>query len=822
MLIDILFQEFNTYFDRDTDHDTILWFDPKREWEPLLPYLEPRLPLLVYEDSLLHLRYQLVNRTPGETYVVYLPFETLLPTRRGEAEYLRPLLYTAKVFDASIEEVLRDQGVELPDTRKTLREIRPHLSALAAASVDKGRAFWQGLTNLETVLTRLLPDFEDHLLRLLAYPTQTQRELERNGKATSFWNLVEGQFGVQPPKQASLAAWANRFTATLCLVDAYLATGKPEDFPFKQALPKPVHWEHCRSFLRTWQRDEMFNDAFARRARAIDEDYRLVAWVTSLPQPPETTALRNVAQAVWTRMEEHLASLSDKAAVLAFCRAKRETFRQRARGFWSREGTVAGWRALDRMADVVVNADDTQAGLSVLTTVPALVEHYLEHGWQIDRAYRDFRATLDQGLGQMDVALKWTQRIYRDYLDTLTSRGTELLMEDSTWPPEGMSLGAEALWSSMSFHSGGRRALIMVDALRYEMGHALMERLQPGPQVTLDAAVSTLPSVTQVGMAALLPRWAEFEVEYPRKRWQIHAPGFSGNLAEKQQRLAWLEQTLEHVAVFDLETWLRTAPSEIDDDVEWIIIASTEIDAVGEHAGSAAWRTGDVLLGRLEQAVRRLLAVDCRDIHVFSDHGFLLREDVRESEKVNVEVPADEVLKRSERYLLLRSVDAPPTDLPRMSVSGSNTLEVWFPRGTGCFKTPGPYDFMHGGPSLQEVITPHLTVRQSVEEHPVHVALELVAGPEIRNAIFKVRLLPEKVDLLSRPRRVTLDIALEGERISRTWEAVIHREPVETSLRLSSGTGVEMGDTISVRLWDTDTNELLGQQSAVVQVDLDW
>lgn len=136
--------------------------------------------------------------------------------------------------------------------------------------------------------------------------------------------------------------------------------------------------------------------------------------------------------------------------------------------------------------------------------------------------------------------------------------------------------------------------------------------------------------------------------------------------------------------------------------------------------------------------------------------------------------------------------------------------------------TPGAYDFMQGGPALQEVITPHLTIRQSVEEHPVTVALEIVAGPEIRNAIFKVRLLPKHVDLLSRPRRVKIDIAREDKRISRTWEAVVHREPVEKSLRLSSGAGVGMGDTISVRLWDADTGELLGQRSAVVHVDLDW
>jgi hypothetical protein len=229
-----------------------------------------------------------------------------------------------------------------------------------------------------------------------------------------------------------------------------------------------------------------------------------------------------------------------------------------------------------------------------------------------------------------------------------------------------------------------------------------------------------------------------------------------------------------------------------------------------------------VLLQRLEQAVRRLLALDCAEIHVVSDHGFLLREELRESEKVTVDVPPDQLLKRSQRYLLLRDPDPSAIDLPTLPVAGSDDLIAVFPRGIGCFFTPGAYDYMHGGISLQEVITAHVTVRQSVAERPVSVDLELVGGAEIRNAIFKVRLKPQGVDLLSRARRVEIDIVSQGESVSQTWEAVVNRDLVEKSLRLSSQMGLSEGDAIAVRVRDADTGELLAQQPAVVQVDLDW
>jgi hypothetical protein len=89
MLIQSLIQEFNVYFERDAQPCTILWFDPELEWEGLLSHLQLHLPLLIYHGSQLELRHQLVERSPNERAVVYLPFEKLQLTRRGEADLQR-------------------------------------------------------------------------------------------------------------------------------------------------------------------------------------------------------------------------------------------------------------------------------------------------------------------------------------------------------------------------------------------------------------------------------------------------------------------------------------------------------------------------------------------------------------------------------------------------------------------------------------------------------------------------------------------------------------------------------------------------------------
>ena len=857
MLIQTIVEEFNTYFEQSPDHYIILWFDPQREWEGLLPHLRPHLPLLIFEGSQLHLRHQLVSRSPDERFVVYLPFKPIKSAaERGEAEYMRPFVYTSKIFDATIEAVLRDQSIALPDAPGAMRPIRPLLPALAVVSVGKGRAFWEGIVNLETALARLIPDFEDLLLRLLAFPARTMAELESRQVAGPFLDLLKSQFGVASPQTetrffgknpvSEMNEWADRFTATLCLVDTYVAADQPAGFPFQSVLPDPVHWDRCRNFLRKWQRDEMFKDAFTRRARAVDGQYSLAGWVKGLPQPPATTAFLNVERTVWEGVRAELDSIADKPQAVAFCRSQRETFRQRAQGFWARESSLAGWAALDRMAEVVIGADDALAELGAAVeqtplgqeaspapavyagaTTQALIGRYTQEWWQVDRAYRRFRAELNSprgrgseqwGVSHLDSALKWTQRIYQDFLEAANERLVEALTQEGQWPPGDMVLGVGGLWEGSPTGGQRRRAVVFVDALRYELGQELAERLQPGPQATPDAALSPLPSVTALGMAALLPGWPDFRVDYADGKWVITAPGFQGNVAVKDQRLTWLEHHLASITVFGLDQWLSTPLTDVAEDVTWIVITSTEIDAVGEGAGTVAWHTLDALLDRLEQAVRRLLALGCAEVHVVSDHGFLLRENIRESDKVAVDVEG--VLKKAERYLVGR--DLPPTDLPTMPVSGSDDLTAWFPRGIGCFVTPGPYDFMHGGISLQELVTAHVTVLQSVTERPVGVSLELVTGPEIRNAIFKVRLVPQGVDLWTRARRVEIDIAREGERASGTWKAILDRDVVEKSLRLSLDMGLAVGNVIAIRAWDADTGELLAQQPAVVQVDLDW
>ncbi|MBI3988624.1 MAG: hypothetical protein HY347_03300 [candidate division NC10 bacterium] len=109
----------------------------------------------------------------------------------------------------------------------------------------------------------------------------------------------------------------------------------------------------------------------------------------------------------------------------------------------------------------------------------------------------------------------------------------------------------------------------------------------------------------------------------------------------------------------------------------------------------------ETVLEKLRRAVQKLSRWGYREVHVVTDHGFLLFQAAPTEPKVPF--PADAALLLDARYAFVR--EGVPVQHLTLPFTFEPSLWVAFPRGIRCFKTAGEY--MHGGLTLQEVVIPH-------------------------------------------------------------------------------------------------------------------
>src|SRR5207244_12773831 len=95
---------------------------------------------------------------------------------------------------------------------------------------------------------------------------------------------------------------------------------------------------------------------------------------------------------------------------------------------------------------------------------------------------------------------------YRQCADEVQDRFLKAVQRDG-WPPEGINRQSQIFdrYVTPVLQGGGKVVYFLADALRYEMGRDLGVTLAATGTVRVDACVSSLPTVTPFGMAALLP-----------------------------------------------------------------------------------------------------------------------------------------------------------------------------------------------------------------------------------------------------------------------------------------------------------------------------
>jgi len=265
----------------------------------------------------------------------------------------------------------------------------------------------------------------------------------------------------------------------------------------------------------------------------------------------------------------------------------------------------------------------------------------------------------------------------------------------------------------------GRVAYVLVDAFRYEMAHefvSLLAASDPNWDVQITPALATPPTITDVGMAALMPG-AENGIILTLEKGAL-VPQIGGkSLRTAKARLERISVAVGAEIVVttldDLAPLRKPALSKKLNEARVVVVtASDDIDGLGENMPQKARRSLDDVLNLLRRGLAALATAGIQEIIVTADHGFILADRLDDSQKIDAPSGDQQGLLKRRVWVGVGGDSHPATMRTPLSAFGiGGKLELVTPIGLSVFKVQGGNsEYFHGGLALQEIVIPVMVV----------------------------------------------------------------------------------------------------------------
>lgn len=380
-----------------------------------------------------------------------------------------------------------------------------------------------------------------------------------------------------------------------------------------------------------------------------------------------------------------------------------------------------------RHAFHIINQTDYKAQKDVVS----IVKKYDEESFIIDTHYRKFYYYLDKSKEhhKFESLQNLVENIYTNkYLDVITHDFNEVFDYDELRKKYKLQRNFYR-----SFVSETKEMLVVIisDALRYEIGKELVKKLERDAKVEsveIEPQIGVLPSITSFGMAALLPNQ---KLSYENGKVFVNEKA-TVTLKDRKAILQSSNPDADCIQYSDLMKYNSKEQSEFFVGKSLVYIYHNQIDIIGDSfttqddvfsASAKAIEEIHDLIIRLTNSVSRTRFI------VTADHGFIYKRNklVESDKNENFMSQNDQISKRysisesnydeigSQKMFLSESIDE------------DNKRYLYFPTTSNIFKAAGGgQNFVHGGRSPQELLTPVIqvkTIRGAEETRTVEISL---------------------------------------------------------------------------------------------------
>lgn len=838
MLASAFISQIQQRFSHEKRARVCLWFDPASEFARLLPVFSqhlaetknPPFRLLDYDRSQKHgqlwLKRQVwlaLKEDPKARLVIHLPFpeERMSSPDENGKNHLELLLefhiggvdWKVAGKRPSLFSFLKAAGVRLPDGVAEQRKITDGgaeslLSKYAAKFANRAPAFWEETVTAELVQSRLVGDLDQTVLDLAVEPDAKWEALREEGHLEEFLTAVRDKLG-HIPDTDNPTLWIKGLVESLALTEAFVGYGEPDDFPFADRIPPMRYRENHLNLVRRWLRDANCRGAWDRTVVEAEEHINLATWAKG--RKGACYGFPHLVTQRWHDAVQSLVYSAGNPEQFVSHVAEVSPMIQREVEFTKASAAPAdSWETLAGFTRFVAATEKAkQAALDATSTAECL-RVYLDFASEVDQAHLRLKGQA-QEWGLVDLA-RIIDRTYATYANTLNQNFfTAYTATDAAEVP-GLPFVTEQMdahvWSPK-----GKRAVVIVDALRYDCALALKSMLT-GSEVSVTPMRAMLPTITPFGMSALLP--PNHGPDSLIEKGKLRVPARGGlDLGERSNRIKQMTAAGADCREIDTIENASAKPAKLPSLL--VVFGHEEVDSIGHSDGDALIRHLHKELERIARVVRKLHQWGYTEVTVVTDHGFVLMDE--ENLPPEVPLPAEWCLVKKERYALIPAgADLPLKSMPML---WDSTIRVAVPPGFAYFKTEK--SFSHGGATLQEMVIPRLCSKQRAKQQKVGVEILLAGtGTGLTSAAVKIVLRPinlvEEGELLAvsaMPRTLLLNVfrntkegsisvLARGE--SKSAELMTTGE-LNLTLFFDSKFTVQKGEQLRLSISDADTGE---------------
>lgn len=364
------------------------------------------------------------------------------------------------------------------------------------------------------------------------------------------------------------------------------------------------------------------------------------------------------------------------------------------------------------------------------------VKSYTDSWFIVDQYYRKF-LFFSKNVSNSDLLSKVNTKVENAYSNNfllkLNDRWQNLVDKVDEWNIKNYVKQSNFFdyYLSQKLQSGKKFCVIISDAMRYEIGAELNQRLNSENKLksNIDTMISSIPSYTQLGMASLLPN----KNLMIKDDSYVMVDGKPSQGTSNRDKILKTSTDNKAIAV-DSKTILNCKTEELRQiirDNKLIYIYHDRIDSTGgdlnntELVNEAAEKTIDELI----KITKRLISSNANNIYITSDHGYLYQDrEIDEIDFVGNKVENTKIVHSDRRMILGRdlkeNISLKHFTSKQLGLDGD--LEIQFAKSINRLRKRGSgTKFVHGGTSLQEVIIPLVSVNNKRKDDISFVDVEM-------------------------------------------------------------------------------------------------